>query len=282
MILHDFLPRIVGQEMVHSVLPHLKSGKTIFEDSPNLDFFHWECDPFMPVEFSVAAYRLGHSMVRPDYRINDTVSVLIFDDQSPNRGLNGFRKFPASWAIDWGKFFEMEPRPPTGKKRILPSYSLDTSIVNPLSKLPDEVGDLKKLGLRNLLRSLTMDLPSGQTVAHAMAVTPLSDDDIHMGKAIPGEWEAAPTAKQIDPIFFKNCPLWTYILAEAAHNKIVLHKENVLGPVGGRIVCEVFVGLLLGDQFSFLSQFPNWEPVEANFKMPNLVRFALDDLISNP
>src|SRR5215467_3256343 len=71
-ILNDFLPRII-----HSgVIADLKTqGKY---DKGKIKFFHIKHRPFMPVEFSVAAYRLGHSMIRPDYRLNDAVLLPIF------------------------------------------------------------------------------------------------------------------------------------------------------------------------------------------------------------
>src|SRR5438093_2227274 len=78
-VLNDFLPRIVHS----SVLKELKTGPRY--DSRKLEFYHWKNDPFMPVEFSVAAYRLGHSMVRPGYRLNDTVLLPIFP--VPRQGL---------------------------------------------------------------------------------------------------------------------------------------------------------------------------------------------------
>ena len=70
-VLNDFLPRIVHS----SVLDSLKSNGRY--DREKLEFFHWRNDPFMPVEFSVAAYRFGHSMVRPGYRLNDEVLLPI-------------------------------------------------------------------------------------------------------------------------------------------------------------------------------------------------------------
>ena len=100
-VIHDFLPTIVGQAMVDSILPHLKSGKSIHQDKPKLTIYSWEKDPFIPVEFSVAAYRFGHSMVRPIYRLNQTLPdrQMIFASD-PNKSLNGFRQFPLNWAID--------------------------------------------------------------------------------------------------------------------------------------------------------------------------------------
>src|SRR5450755_4778931 len=73
MVLHDFLPRIVHS----SVLKALKGDDGLYDKS-KLKFFHWKNDPFMPVEFSVAAYRLGHSMIRPAYRLNDNILLPIF------------------------------------------------------------------------------------------------------------------------------------------------------------------------------------------------------------
>src|SRR5437016_14297774 len=68
-VLHDFLPTIVGPQTLHKVLPHLKNGTSIYKDKPELNFFNWRNDPFMPIEFAAAAYRFGHSMVRPIYRL---------------------------------------------------------------------------------------------------------------------------------------------------------------------------------------------------------------------
>src|ERR1700680_1120724 len=70
--LNDFLPRIVHS----SVIAALKTAERL--DPGKIEFFHWKHQPFMPVEFSAAAYRMGHSMIRPDYRLNDSVLLPIF------------------------------------------------------------------------------------------------------------------------------------------------------------------------------------------------------------
>jgi hypothetical protein len=69
-VLNDYLPRAVGRETLHAVLPHLESGRSILEDRPRLLFYHFNNEPFIPVEFSAAAFRFGHSMVRSIYRLN--------------------------------------------------------------------------------------------------------------------------------------------------------------------------------------------------------------------
>src|SRR5204863_1996465 len=103
-VLNDFLPRIVHS----SVLKELKTGPRY--DSRKLEFYHWKNDPFMPVEFSVAAYRLGHSMVRPGYRLNDSVLLPIFPltRHGLRDGLTGFWAMNLSLPLDWSRFIEVD------------------------------------------------------------------------------------------------------------------------------------------------------------------------------
>jgi Animal haem peroxidase. len=76
-VLNDFLPTIIDHAVLTHVLPHLKHrGGNIVTHKPNLEFFHWVRGPFMPLEFSAAAYRFGHSMVRPGYRLSETIGPL--------------------------------------------------------------------------------------------------------------------------------------------------------------------------------------------------------------
>src|SRR5207302_623067 len=72
-VLNDFLPTIIGTETLFAILPHLAKKTTIYQDPPQLKFYTPRREPFMPVEFAVAAYRFGHSMVRPIYRLNEHV-----------------------------------------------------------------------------------------------------------------------------------------------------------------------------------------------------------------
>ena len=70
-VVNDFLVKICGKEMIHSILPHLaKKNGSIFDDKPKLNFYKPQQQAYMPIEFAAAAYRFGHSMVRPIYRLN--------------------------------------------------------------------------------------------------------------------------------------------------------------------------------------------------------------------
>jgi hypothetical protein len=157
-VLHDFLYKIARRDVIESVLPHLRSGKSIFEDTPRLLFYKPKSDAFMPIEFSTAAYRFGHSMVRPIYRLNTQLSGGNNPDTThpderergidgrqfifaglKERGLNGFDAFPQEWGIDWNLFFDLtnDKNKRIGKNRTQPAYKIDTSLVNPLAFLPE-------------------------------------------------------------------------------------------------------------------------------------------------
>lgn len=312
-VLHDFLPRIVNA----AVLDKLRTDGKF--DHDKLKFYHYRNDPFMPVEFSVAAYRLGHSMIRPGYRLNDDDATLlpIFPVPSQNLpdGLTGFQEMAKNRVIDWGRFIDIDIRPygaadpkdptnpdpkdPANKKRLQFAYRIDTSVVNPLSILPPTVvsDPPPSLPQRNLIRGFELELPNGQHVAHAMGEEPLPDELIKVGKAVdkpdqsgndPDVKGTITSIKGLDlHVFERNCPLWTYILAEAFHTQTNVEipvtggktiSTPQLGPVGGRIVAEVFLGILYGDKDSQLRLHPKWTPelaVNSDFKLKDLVAYAL-------
>jgi Animal haem peroxidase len=280
-VIHDFLPRIVGPEMVDQVFPMEKEhgwgrdGKRrkVQRREPRLKFYRPHNNAFMPVEFSVAAYRFGHSMVRPIYRFNSVVGrVPIFSGNfNPNNleNLNGFRPLPAEWGFQWQFFFELGANP--ANQPMQKAYRIDPQLVNPLGSLPPAIASSpSSLAERNLIRGLRLGLPSGQSVARAMDVEPLRDEDLRVGA---GDDQVPLTDLGAD--FRHNAPLWYYILREAE----LFHEGNQLGPVGGRIVAEVFVGILDSDRMSYQSVDPSWNPDLANasgtFGMADLIRFAI-------
>ncbi len=248
-VIHDFLARLVGPDMLGEVLVTSKrTGKARAE----LSFFTWRTRPFVPVEFSAAAYRFGHSMVRETYRINDTLEPLpiLTDIRIANRlqHFGGFRTLPKGWTVQWKHLF------PLGGDAPQMSRKIDTRLAEPMRKLPPLIDNARRsLGLINMLRGRSLQLPSGQAVATAMGTT-VSNADL----GLAGE-----------------TPLWFYLLRESE----VIGKGHRLGPTGGRIVAEVLVGLLKGDPSSFLRQEPAWKPElpsaePGTFTMIDLLRFA--------
>jgi hypothetical protein len=305
-VIHDFLSRIVKA----SVLDELKNDEGQYDRS-KLQFFHWKNEPFMPVEFSVASYRLGHSMIRPGYRLNDddkTLLPIFITDDARKLGftddLQGFREVDGNKAIDWGRFIDIDTRIYDGstednKRRLQFAYRIDTSVVNPLLHLPAVVAaNPSSLAQRNLLRGWRLGLPSGQHVATAMGVKPLDDSEILIGKGVdtPDKGEDPFSIDNVGDVFKKNCPLWTYILAEAMREPQELipipvkEKKSIttpqLGQVGGRIVAEVFLGLLFGDNHSVLNLDPTWTPTKKangnpapfpDYKLKDFVNYALGE-----
>jgi hypothetical protein len=248
-VIHDFLARLVGPELLAQILVvSEKTGKA----RADLQFFTWRTQPFIPVEFSAAAYRFGHSIVRDRYRLNDTLDPLpiLTDIRVANRlqHLGGFRVLPKGWSVQWKHFFDLGGVTPQHSRR------LDTKLAEPMRSLPPQLDDQRRsLGLINMLRGRALQLPSGQAVAAAM------------GTSLP----AATLG------LTGETPLWFYCLREAE----VLHEGRTLGPTGGRIVAEVLVGLLKGDPSSYLRQQPAWTPelpgaTKGAFTMVDLLRFA--------
>ena len=132
-----------------------------------------------------------------------------------------------------------------------------------------------------------MRLPNGQDVARAMGFKPLTDDHILIGKFTGDKADIIGTIDSIDPAFKNNCPLWRYVLAETVESDVSIKttkgdkkiKTRKLGPVGGTIVAETFVGLLLGDSSSYLALDPLWTPtklaVNGVFGLRELIATAL-------
>lgn len=313
----DFLRRVVSGAVLRRVMPHVFGSddgpSDVVTHPPALRFYKPRHSAFMPLEFAAAAYRFGHSMVRPGYRLNDAVGVLpIFaltsvpdDCTLPNDTLRGFRPMNHDWAIDWARFLDTAPRPggldgdadDKKRARLQLAYKIDPSLVDPLANLDPSVtgpnpGVFRSLAARNLVRGWRMRLPSGQAIARAMGARPLDDSEIRIGSAADSAG-TLPTAVDIAPAFADNCPLWAYVLAEAAHGFRTAGEEETvpteegprpvgtprLGEVGGTIVAETFAGMMLDDRHSFWNVDPRWRPTlvgrHERFTLRELVRYAL-------
>jgi hypothetical protein len=220
-ILHDFLPTLVGEAMTATVL----------RDGPR--FFRFSGEPFIPVEFADAAYRYGHSQIKGDYQLRrGGARFPVFPD------LAGFRPLTPEHMIDWRLLFDVPGHPSAQRAK-----PIDGQLPSSLIRLPEsitgvvEVTAYRSLAARDLQRGMGTGLPSGEAVARAVGARPLTPEELALG-----DWQ-------------DETPLWLYILREAA-----VCGGDRLGDVGGRIVAEVIVGIIGHDPESYLSNDPSWRP----------------------
>ena len=223
-IVNDYLPRLVGPDLVGEIETE---GPRHYLPGPT---------PRIPLEFADAAFRYGHSQVREDFVLNSRSGRLrLFPD------LLGFHAVAADCAIEWDRLFDVPGRPPAQRAKLI-----DGKLVPSLIALPPAItGEVdaeahRSLAGRDLQRGHAYGLPSGESVARAMGETPLSPDETTLG---PAGWSG-------------DTPLWLYVLSEAKHRG----DGERLGPVGGRIVAEVLIGIIDADPASYRSRQPDWTP----------------------
>jgi hypothetical protein len=251
-VVNDFLRRICGSPAVDHALATVTAPVG---------------SPFrMPVEFAVAAYRFGHSMIRDNYWVNFNF---------PNATLGQvfeFNRNPrlpvfSNWVVDFNAFFDTGVPVPVNNK----ARRIDSAMSPGLEALPGLAGMMAILATRNLRRGLTLGLPSGQGVANELGIAPMTSAELTSGLP-PAE---IAVLNSNGGLLLQKTPLWYYVLREAA----VLGGGSQLGPVGARIVAETFVRILRRDAASYLSVSGGFSPIlpsatPGEFTVADLVAFA--------
>ena len=301
LVLHDFLPQIVQ----HNALREIRESGFRFykralrpQDAPMA----------LPVEFTVAAFRFGHSMVQDAYILNrwrtiKTHALITMTKRGGGIGVqpdpvpDGPPTVPADFVVDWDSFFggAFPGQLNRGKQ-------IDTFINEALYELPPQAVAIFRIQLSRhpalanalkghrlllpaltLLRGSKMRLATGEAFARAFGYEPLP--------------ASAIAATDADAAFFDGpamrgrTPLWYYILREAAVENALEPEVSVgsplriqkLGTIGSRLVAEVLLQVLHADADSILNGGRAWKPPALIFgstqrpralvSMPRIVEF---------
>lgn len=270
-VLHDILPHFVGQDRVNAQ----------FDSRGNVQTPLLPNSTFTPIEFSVGAYRFGHSIVRDAYNVNDrpdgslntvpvfrlnptadTLNQRVASTADTPETLNGGRQLPAGHQLFWGYFVPKLDDAGPNDPDINFARPVDTLISNSLFQLPipgAEATGNNVLAFRNMVRGVSYGLPSGQDVARKLGLTPIPAPELN------------PTgAASLN----QGTPLWYYVLAESQR----MEGGKRLGPTGAAIVTQTFLRVLAADPQSILniSFTPDTPiaPARGQFDVGDFLQFA--------
>jgi Animal haem peroxidase len=278
MLRTDYLPRICQPGVVSDVF---NNGRKAFEVGVTPTDV-----PTMPIEFSVAAFRLGHSMIRQAYNWNKffdngtgTLDYL-FIFSALGGDLGGFPHLASNWIADFRRLYDFaeanRPNLTVPEGKFNRAMRIDTAIAARLKNVPGDFPPSERnLAFRNLTRAKMVTLATGQQMAaflrsKGVSAPTLTRTQIREGRG--GAELDRLTSAQRDA-FLRNTPLWFYILREAELN------QGKLKGVGARIVAETFHRAMEGSQTSIVRNStwrPSLGPNDNTFRMVDLLLFAFE------
>jgi hypothetical protein len=286
MIRTDYLPRICAAGAVNNVF---NQGRKAFEVGATPTEV-----PTMPIEFSIAAFRLGHAMIRRAYNWNRIFDAgagtldFLFLFSATGGDLGGFQRLPSNWIADFRRLYDFKeanrPNLAVPASKFNRAMRIDTTLVNPLKNLPPgsfggpnvPFNDPRaNLAFRNLTRAKMVKLATGQQMA-----TFLQGKGVNLTKLTRAQIRKGKNGADLDSLTqpqraaaLRDTPLWFYVLREAELN------AGRLKGVGARIVAETFHRAMEGSEHSIVRDTafkPTLGPNNNTFRMVDLLLFAFE------
>jgi hypothetical protein len=247
---NEFLKWFILPEILMDIEKH---GSRLFKPAPDKE------TPALPIEFTQAAFRFGHSMVQPQYEINQWIGLVRLSDlirkTIPDESAEPLR---ANRVVDWDRF----TRTWGGNANF--AENIDTLIAEDMFNLPAAAMPVfskespPPLPQMTLFRGSRIGLPSGQEACRAAGVRALE------GAQVGFDDDGSEFLRRRG--MNERTPLWYYLLREAEVLGIRRFRGGeCLGPLGSRIVAEVLLGVMNADPKHYLNVDPNWKPLTVVF-----------------
>ena len=283
LIRHDYLPRIVHTDVLDHVF-------TNGREAGGADALPTDV-PRMPVEFSVAAFRLGHSMIRPAYdwnrRFPDGGRHLdyMFEFSGLGRNLGGEVRLLGNWLAEWRRLYDFvggghpDLAAPTASTTRSGSTPVDRPAQEPAAqhvrrcrrhpvrrpaaqpRLPQPDAGVDAQARQRASRWSSAWTPGGQGRGRSRQSQILNGNG---GARLTSLSDAARERVAT------RTPLWFYVLREAETG------DGRLRGVGARIVTKTFHRAIEGSRFSIIRT-PGFRPNHGRgdtFEMIDLLFFA--------
>lgn len=251
-VTHDLLFHLLDREVWNAII--LQRRNIIWDTVV-------DATPVIPFEFALAAGRIGHSMVREDYRLNASAAGIISRrDLFSMTGAGGATfPLPDHMIVDWSFFFPDQHgnirKHSNMAARLSPAVNINLVGIDDPDSAPKIL-----LAEVTLLRGLESRLPSGQHICErALAgwkdalqqaginLQPLSADALNLND----DNVRRNLLHHASPALVTNTPLWYYLLAEGW-----AAQQGRLGTLGSLVVAETIQGLLALDSTSIIHQVP--------------------------